>query len=142
MRTMWEALKICIPITLMTFAIFVRDEMVVTPGWMQIFATILVTIGTVGISFAMFGRFTANRAANILFRNLVALVSLIILLHPDNAVALAAAAVVFPVVVVGVFRHHRLGADPAAIAAAATAELGHRRDGGEAAVMTEARREV
>ena len=31
MQTMWVALKICLPITLMTFAIFSRSEMVVTP---------------------------------------------------------------------------------------------------------------
>ncbi len=39
MRTMWEALKICLPITLMTFAIFTRSDMVVNPGWPQIVAT-------------------------------------------------------------------------------------------------------
>ncbi len=36
LRTMWEALKICLPITLMTFAIFTRPNMVVNPGWLQI----------------------------------------------------------------------------------------------------------
>ena len=36
MRTMWEALRICLPITLMTFAIFSRAEMVVQPGWAQV----------------------------------------------------------------------------------------------------------
>ena len=36
LRTMYEALKICAPITLMTFAIFTRFNMVVNPGWMQI----------------------------------------------------------------------------------------------------------
>ena len=36
MKTMWIALKICLPITLMTFAIFTRDKMVVTTGWPQI----------------------------------------------------------------------------------------------------------
>ncbi len=36
MHTMWEALRICLPITLMTFAIFSRSEMVVTPGWTQV----------------------------------------------------------------------------------------------------------
>ena len=72
-RTMWEALKICIPITLMTFAIFVRNEMVISPGWMQVFATLLVTVSTCGITFAMFGRFTRNPGANIMLRSLLAL---------------------------------------------------------------------
>ena len=43
LRTMYEALKICLPITLMTFAIFTRPNMVVNPGWMQIVDTILVS---------------------------------------------------------------------------------------------------
>ena len=33
LKTMYEALKICAPITLMTFAIFTRSELVVNPGW-------------------------------------------------------------------------------------------------------------
>ena len=56
MQTMWEALKICLPITLMTFAIFTRSNMVVKPGWLQIADTLLVLISTCGIAFAMFGR--------------------------------------------------------------------------------------
>ncbi len=48
MKTMWEALKICLPITLMTFAIFTRSNMVVTTGWPQIVDTLLVMIGTCG----------------------------------------------------------------------------------------------
>jgi TRAP-type uncharacterized transport system fused permease subunit len=36
MRTMWEALKICLPITVMTFALFTRSELVLSPGWKQI----------------------------------------------------------------------------------------------------------
>ena len=57
LRTMWEALKICLPITLMTFAIFTRPNMVVNPGWLQIADTMLVLISTCGITFAMFGRY-------------------------------------------------------------------------------------
>jgi TRAP transporter 4TM/12TM fusion protein len=60
MRTMYEALKICAPITLMTFAIFTRSDMVVTPGWSQVGATVLVFIGTSGVAFALFGRFLAS----------------------------------------------------------------------------------
>jgi len=32
MKTMWEALRICLPIALMTFAICSRSEIVVHPG--------------------------------------------------------------------------------------------------------------
>src|SRR5256885_16221227 len=57
LRTMYEALKICAPITFMTFAIFARSEMVISPGWAQVLATVLVLIGTSGVAVAMFGRF-------------------------------------------------------------------------------------
>ena len=56
LKTMYDALKICAPITLMTFAIFTRPNMVVTTGWLQIGDVLLVLISTCGITFAMFGR--------------------------------------------------------------------------------------
>ncbi len=72
MRTMWEALKICSPITLMTFAIFTRFNMVTNPGWLMIADTLLVLISTLGITFAMFGRCHVNRAVDIALRCLLA----------------------------------------------------------------------
>jgi TRAP-type uncharacterized transport system fused permease subunit len=105
MRTMYEALKICAPITLMTFAIFTRSDMVVNPGWPQVGATLLVLIGTSGIAFAIFGRFLDNAAANVLLGILLAAFSFVVLLHPDNNVAIAAAVVVLPATLLGVWRH-------------------------------------
>ena len=78
LRTMWEALKICLPITLMTFAIFTRSNMVVNPGWLQIADTMLVLISTCGITFAMFGRYLDRKAADIALRCLLAAVSLFV----------------------------------------------------------------
>ena len=74
LRTMWEALKICSPITLMTFAIFTRPNMVVNPGWLQIADTMLVLISTCGITFAMFGRYLEQTAGDIALRCLLAAV--------------------------------------------------------------------
>jgi TRAP transporter 4TM/12TM fusion protein len=105
MRTMWEALKICLPITLMTFAIFARTDMVVVTGWSQIAATILVIIGTCGVAFAMFGRFTTSFATDIPLRILLALISLVTLLHPDETYAVIAAAVAAGTILYGVMRH-------------------------------------
>lgn len=109
MRTMYEALKICAPITLMTFAIFTRSEMVTNPGWEQVLATLLVFIGTAGIAFAMFGRYVASFAANLPLSLLLAAVSLVVLLHPDEKISIAAAAVVAAATLVGVWRHRQLG---------------------------------
>jgi len=109
MRTMYEALKICAPITLMTFAIFTRSDMVVNPGWSQVLATLIVFAGTAGITFAMFGRFVGSTAGNIPLRIGLAALSFVALLHPNNTWALAAAAIVAPVTLFGVWRHVNLG---------------------------------
>jgi len=111
MRTMWVALKICIPITLMTFAIFMRSDMVVNPGWAQVVATALVAIGTCGVTFAMFGRFIDNMAGDVPLRAMLAMFGLVVLLHPDQDVATMAASVVFVAIVLGLWRH-RLVATP------------------------------
>ncbi|HET9903312.1 MAG TPA: TRAP transporter fused permease subunit [Xanthobacteraceae bacterium] len=141
MRTMWEALKICLPITLMTFAIFTRSDIVVNPGWSQIEAALLVAVSTCGVTFAMFGRFTPNPAANILLRSLLGLVSLIVMLHPDQRVALAAALVVLPAIIVGVWRHRGFGRDQAYVDSARSADLSFRPAGSLEAIAGEARRE-
>jgi TRAP-type uncharacterized transport system fused permease subunit len=140
MRTMWVALKICLPITLMTFAIFIRTEMVVTPGWEQIVATLLVAVATCGIAFAMFGRFVANPASNILLRSTLALFALVVMLHPDERISLAAAAVVVPATLIGIWQHRKFGGPdevpvgPVAEAAAPVGDL--------AELAAEARREL
>jgi TRAP transporter 4TM/12TM fusion protein len=112
MRTMYEALKICLPITVMTFAIFVRSDMVVNPGWGQIFDTLLVAVGTCGITFATFGRFVGQRSANIALKVVLALGSALVVFHPNDYYALLAAAFVAPAVIFGITRH-RLIAGPA-----------------------------
>jgi TRAP transporter 4TM/12TM fusion protein len=108
MRTMWEALRICLPITLMTFAIFARTDMVVNPGWAQVQATLLVLVGACASAFAMFGRLLDNALADKALRVVLTALAFVALFHPNGNVALAAAAVALPVTVVGVLRHKRI----------------------------------
>ncbi|HXF68158.1 MAG TPA: TRAP transporter fused permease subunit [Burkholderiales bacterium] len=110
MQTMWEALRICLPITLMTFAIFARSDMVVAPGWAQVLATAVVLSGTCGAAFAMFGRFLAHAAGDLALRIALAALSFVALFHPDANAALAAAALVLPALLFGVWRHRRIAA--------------------------------
>lgn len=116
MRTMYEALKICAPITLMTFAIFTRSDMVINPGWPQVVATLLVFVGTSGIAFSMFGRFVGGLAGDIPLRLGLAALSFVVLLHPDNNWAMTAAVIVVPVVLLGIWRHASLGGPEASSA--------------------------
>jgi len=120
MRTMWEALRICLPITLMTFAIFSRAEMVVTPGWMQIGSTLVVTIGTCGTALAMFGRLLDHKVADFLLRGLLMLAAFGALFYPDDGISAVIALLVLAAIVFGVMRHRRIapGRDLPALAAA------------------------
>ncbi len=135
MRTMYEALKICAPITLMTFAIFTRSDMVVNPGWPEVWSALLVLIGTVGVAFALFGRFTSRWAADVPLRLLLAAVSFLVMFFPNSesgsralftlaeldffglkvpadAVPLSSAAVVVAALIYGVMQHNRLAQPP------------------------------
>jgi len=108
MRTMWEALKLCAPITFMTFAIFTRSSLVVNPGWMQIADMLLVAISCCGVTCAVFGRFVRNRGSDLMWRAALALASFVVMFHPDGAVSLAMAVIVLPATVYGVKRHQMI----------------------------------
>ena len=108
MKTMWEALRICLPITLMTFAIFSRSEMVVTPGWTQIGAVVVVTIGTCGTALAMFGRLLEHKVGDLLLRTALMAVAFLALFYPDDKVSAVTAAFVLAATIFGVMRHRRI----------------------------------
>jgi TRAP transporter 4TM/12TM fusion protein len=110
MRTMWIALKICLPITLMTFAIFTRSDIVINPGWLQIIDTVLVTISTCGVAYAMFGKFSDNRAVDLAFRVLVAAVAFVTMFHPDDMLVRWTAALLLPLLILGIWRHGTIAA--------------------------------
>src|SRR5262245_48762236 len=108
MRTMWEALKICAPITLMTFAIFTRTNMVVNPGWLMVADTLLVLASTLGITYAMFGRFHPRTAIDIVLRCGIAAIAFLVMFHPDMRISGAVACVLAPLIVLGIYRHIQL----------------------------------
>jgi hypothetical protein len=110
---MYEALKICMPITLMTFAIFTRSNLVVNPGWLQIGDAALVTVSTCGIAFAMFGRCFVNAGADILARIVLAIASFVTMFHPDDRLVWGVGALVLAALIWCIWQH-RLIAPPKA----------------------------
>lgn len=82
MLTMWEALKICLPVILLTFGIFVRSDAVVTTGWPQIADTALLTVGCLAMTFAVLGRYYENRLPDTLLRLLIVLLGSVVLFLP------------------------------------------------------------
>ncbi len=139
LRTMYEALKICAPITLMTFAIFTRFNMVVNTGWTQIADSALVLISTVGITFAMFGRCHLNAAIDLLLRCLLAAISFVVMFHPDTKVSASVAVVVALGIIVGIYRHNQVAPKTGAVAASET-DIAPSSD--LAPVLAEAKRDI
>ena len=139
MRTMLEALKICLPITLMTFAIFTRSNMVTTTGWLAIADTLLVLASTLGIAFAMFGRTHHNRAVDIFLRCLLAAIAFVTMFHPDMSISALVAGVVTLALIGGVVRHIRLAPKTYDLK---VPETGAMADAGLAPVLAEARRDI
>ncbi|KAB2876859.1 MAG: TRAP transporter permease [Pseudorhodoplanes sp.] len=137
--TMWEALKICLPITLMTFAIFTRSEMIVTPGWTQITNTLAVTVGTCGLAYAMFGRIHVKAAIDIAIRLAIAALAAFVLFYPNDAAALGVAVPVLVALVFGL-RRHSIIAPRRAPAVASHDEAANPDE--LAALVSEAKREV
>ena len=118
MQTMWEALRICLPITLLTFALFSRAEMVIQPGWTQVGSSLIVVVGTCGTALAMFGRLMPSPVPDLALRGVLMLAAFVPLFYPDDRVAAAAAVVVLLATIAGVWRHRQV-APPKALQAQA-----------------------
>ena len=89
----------------MTFAIFVRSELVTNPGWKGIEDMLIISIACWGVSFAMFGRISSAKMTDLLVRTVLGLFSLAAMLYPDDTVALGAAVIVALVTFYGTYRH-------------------------------------
>ena len=107
---MWTALELCLPVTIMTFAIFTRSWSVTTPGWPQVLDTAIISIGCWGLSFAMFGRVSQNQATDLALRVAFALVSLVALFTPSDTLALWVAVLLLPAVLYCTMRHRGIAA--------------------------------
>ncbi len=141
MRTMWEALKICLPITLLTFAIFTRSDLVVKPGWGQIGDVLVVTTGTCGVAFAMFGRCFENWKADVAARLLFAVVSFASLFHPDDTLVWWTGAITLAALIWGIRRHNVI-ASPKEPPVPETGEGTPARPEDLAGVVAQARRDI
>jgi len=108
MRTTLHALKLCLPITFMTFAIFTRFNLVVNPGWSMVGDMLLVAIACWGITYSIFGKFSLNRGSNVVMRAALALASFVIMFHPNSYVSLMVSVIVVPATFYGVIRHRKI----------------------------------
>jgi TRAP transporter 4TM/12TM fusion protein len=123
-RTMYQALKLCLPVTFMTFAIFTRSYLVVKPGWLMIRDMLLVAVACWGLTYAVFGKFSNNMASNILMRAALALVSFVVMFHPSTNVSIMVAVVVVLATFYGVIRHRKVAPPKEGSQVQSTGEVG------------------
>ncbi len=109
MRTAWEALRICSPMFVLSFAIFVRQEIFTQPGWTQLYTTLYVGAACLGLTFAMFGRFAKERAADLLGRGALTLLAFVAMFYPAPSVAALAGILCFVLLVKGVLNYRVIG---------------------------------
>ena len=102
--TMFAALKICLPIVLMSFAIFVRSDTVIEQGFGQIPDTVALALGSLAMTFAAVGRFFPARGRDAGARVILAVVGGVALFHPSLTVALLASGAILVALVVGIYR--------------------------------------
>lgn len=103
-RTMMASLGMCVPLLIMMAGVYTRPGLVVEPGIAQLPAFALLLVGTVGIIFALQGDYGGSRLRDWGARVLIAACSLVVILHPDEGVAWAAAAPVLLLATWGLLR--------------------------------------
>jgi TRAP transporter 4TM/12TM fusion protein len=86
-QTLNRALQICVSLFTLMAGVFIRPELVIEPGLSQMTAALLILISTIGITFSMQARFADRAAIDWPVRLLLAAISLLALLHPNEQVA-------------------------------------------------------
>ena len=107
-RTMFDALGLCLPLLIMMFAVFTRPELVVSPGWEQVIGVLLVGMGTVGCILALQVRLHSRQWQSVGLRLLLALASSVVLFHPDQTLALLGVPMIIAGLGVVLLRAYRL----------------------------------
>jgi hypothetical protein len=69
---------------------------------------LLVAIACWGITYSIFGKFSRNRASNVIMRAALALATFVVMFHPDGNVSLMVAVIVVPATLFGVIRHRKI----------------------------------
>ncbi|MDN3516313.1 TRAP transporter large permease subunit [Aquisalimonas lutea] len=106
-QTMIAALGLCVPLLIMMAGVYTRPGLVMEPGLAQLPAFALLLAGTGAAILALQGEYGAGRWVDLGVRGLLALLALVIVLHPDERIAWAAVAPALVLMAWGVLRAHR-----------------------------------
>jgi TRAP transporter 4TM/12TM fusion protein len=88
-QTLGRALQICVSLFTLMAGVFVRPELVIEPGWDQMQAAFLILVATLGITFSLQARFADSAAIDLPIRLALAAMGLVVLLYPNEQVAMA-----------------------------------------------------
>ena len=88
--TLLRAIGLCMSLFVLMAAVFLRPEIVLEPGLAQLAATGLVLAATVGLTFSVQARFSANVLLDVAARVVLAGFAVVALAHPDPWIAAAA----------------------------------------------------
>ncbi|HEX2256073.1 MAG TPA: TRAP transporter large permease subunit [Afifellaceae bacterium] len=112
--TMMMAMLMCMPLMVMMGAVFSRPDLVVVPGLAQLPAFALILAGTLALSFAIQGRFSASMPLDIGLRLVLVGLAAMALFHPDYGFAALFAVAALVLVGLGIMMMRRmLAAQPA-----------------------------
>jgi TRAP transporter 4TM/12TM fusion protein len=85
--TLGRSFQICVSLFTLMAGIFVHPELVIVPGVQQFFAALLIGTSTLGITFSLQATFSFNRQVDIAVRLVLAAISLVTLLSPNDTIA-------------------------------------------------------
>jgi TRAP transporter 4TM/12TM fusion protein len=88
--TLGRALQICVSLFTLMAGVFVHPELVIEPGLDQLAAAALILVATLGITFSLQARFAESGPADTAARLVLAALSLLALLCPDERIGVAA----------------------------------------------------
>jgi TRAP-type uncharacterized transport system fused permease subunit len=108
MATMMKGIQICLPLFILMVAVFTRPELVLEPGLKQLFAFVLVLIGTLGLVCSVHGAYSEKLSLDVMIRSALALISIAAALAPSDLIAGAAAAPAALLVIYGFYRSRKL----------------------------------
>ena len=90
LATLMRAIVLCVCLFTLMAGVFTRPELVLEPGLAQLGAAALILTATLGINFSIQAHFSEARSLDRVLRLTLAAVSLVVLLHPSELVAVLA----------------------------------------------------
>jgi TRAP transporter 4TM/12TM fusion protein len=115
MQTLMRAIVLCLSLFTLMAGVFVRPALVLEPGAAQLGAAAVILTATLGFTFSLQARFSDARTTDLALRLALAVLALLVLLHPSILVAALACIPILAMIGYWLLRQRR------AVAAAASA---------------------